>query len=80
LYWDYNKAYDNKLEDAYQVILSVSYKFNRPKATHEISIDLNNATNNKSKITEYYDNNEPNSIGNTTQFGFFPNIMYRVYF
>ena len=79
-YWDYEKAYENKLEDVYQVIVSASYKWNKPKATHEIFIDLNNITNTKGKISEYYDEREPGSIGYVTQFGFFPNLMYRVYF
>lgn len=79
-YWDYEKAYENKIEDTYQVILTLSYKFNKPKTTHEIFIDLQNITNNKSKIYEYYDENEPNSIGYLTRNAFYPNIMYRVYF
>jgi hypothetical protein len=79
-YWDYEKAYDNKLEDIYQITLSASYKFNRPKATHEIFINLDNVTNTKGKVSEYYDESEPNSIGHLTQFGLFPNLMYRVYF
>ncbi len=79
-YWDYKNAYKNKIEDTYQVTLSASYKINRPKATHEIFVNLDNITNNKGKITEFYDENEPNSIGHMTQFGFFPNLMYRVYF
>lgn len=79
-YWDYEKAYENKLEDIYQITISASYKFNRPKATHEIFINLDNVTNTKGKVSEYYDESEPNSIGNLTQFGLFPNLMYRVYF
>ncbi|MES2731923.1 MAG: TonB-dependent receptor [Bacteroidota bacterium] len=79
-YWDYKKAYENKLENTYQIILSASYKFNRPKATHEIFINLDNITDTKGKLSEYYDKNEPNSIGYITQFGLFPNLMYRVYF
>ncbi|MBL4669050.1 MAG: hypothetical protein JKY30_07280 [Flavobacteriales bacterium] len=79
-FWDYSKAYDNKIEDVYQITLSASYKFNRKKATHEIFINLDNITNTKGKITEYYDESEPNNIAHLTQFGFFPNLMYRVYF
>lgn len=79
-YWDYEKAYENKLEDIYQITLSASLKFNKPKATHEIFINLDNVTNTKGKVSEYYDEREPNSIGNLTQFGLFPNLMYRVYF
>jgi len=79
-FWDYEKAYENKIEDIYQINISASYKFNNPKATHEIFVNLDNITNKKGKISEYYDETEPNSIGHVTQFGFFPNVMYRVYF
>ncbi len=79
-YWDYEKAYEDKIEDVYLIVLSASYKFNRPKATHEIFINLDNVTNSKGKLTEFYDEDAPNSIGHLAQFGFFPNLMYRVYF
>jgi hypothetical protein len=29
---------------------------------------------------EYYDENKPDKVGYITQFGFVPNLMYRVYF
>ncbi len=79
-FWDYNKAYENSIEDIYVVILSASYKWNKPKTTHELFLTLDNLTNTKGKITEYYDETEPGSIGHATQFGFFPNLMYRLYF
>lgn len=79
-FWDYSKAYDDKIEDVYQIVLSASYKWNKPKATHEIFLNLDNITNTKGKISEYYDEDEPGSVGYLTQFGFFPNLMYRVYF
>ncbi|MFK8009099.1 MAG: carboxypeptidase-like regulatory domain-containing protein [Saprospiraceae bacterium] len=79
-FWDYKKAYEDKIEDTYQVIISASYKWNKPKTTHELFLNLDNVTNNKGKISEFYDENEPESIGYVTQFGFFPNLMYRVYF
>ena len=79
-YFNYKKAYTNKFENIFQLNLSVSYKINKPKATHEIFLDLMNLTNNQANIYEYYDTGEPNKIGYLTQFQFFPNIMYRVYF
>ena len=79
-FWDYEKAFDDKLEDTYLIILSASYKWQKPKATHEIFLNLDNVTNHKGKITEFYDENEPGSVGHMTQFGFFPNLLYRVYF
>jgi len=79
-FWDYGKAYDHKIEDVYQIVASVSYKFNRHKTTHELFLNLDNLTNHKGKLSEYYDEDQPNSVGYTTQFGFFPNILYRLYF
>ncbi|MFT5567970.1 MAG: hypothetical protein ACI81Y_002928 [Glaciecola sp.] len=79
-YWDFDKAYENKIEDLYQVTVSASYKWNKPKATHELFLNIDNLTNTRGKLSEYYDESEPNSIGHVTQFGMFPNLMYRVYF
>lgn len=79
-FWDYEKAYESKIDDVFQVNVSGSYKWNRPKATHEIFMDLINVTNNAGRVSEYYDGNEPNSIGYVKQLSFFPNLMYRVYF
>ncbi len=79
-YYDYEKAYDDKLEDVYTVILSASYKINKRKATHEIFLNLDNVTNTQGRLLEYYDADEPNNTGYLKQFGFFPNLMYRVYF
>jgi hypothetical protein len=79
-YFDYSKAYDNKLDNIFLMNLSASYKFNRPGATHEIFLDLMNLTNSQSRIAEYYDVSKPGNVGYSTSFGFFPNLMYRVYF
>lgn len=79
-FWDYQRAYEHGLEDIYTITLSASYKWNKPKATHELNLTFDNVTNNIGKISEFYDESEPNSIGYLTQFGFFPNLMYRVYF
>lgn len=78
--WDYSKAFENSLEDAYQIQVSASYKWNKPSATHELFLNLDNVTNHKGRIMEFYDENEPGKVGYMTQFGFFPNLMYRVYF
>ncbi len=79
-YFDYSKAYNDKLDNIFYLNLSVSYKLNKPRATHEIFLDLMNLTNNQARMTEYYDESKPDKVGYTTSFGFFPNLMYRVYF
>ncbi len=79
-YFDYSKAYNDKLDNIFQLNFSVSLKFNKQRATHEIFLDLMNLTNRQARMTEYYDANKPDKVGYTTQFGFVPNLMYRVYF
>lgn len=79
-YWDYSKAYENDLQDLHLLVLSASYKWDKPKATHEIFLTIDNITDSKGKISEFYDPGQPGSVGHLTQFGFFPNLMYRVYF
>jgi len=79
-YFDYSKAYNKKLDNIFRLNLSVSYKFNKPGATHEIFLDLMNLTNSQARIAEYYDVSKPDKAGYRKAFGFFPNLMYRVYF
>jgi hypothetical protein len=79
-FWDYSKAYDKTLGGFFMLNLSVSFKINRPKATHEIFLDLNNLTNSQGKLSEYYDASKPDKVGNITQGSVLPNLMYRLYF
>ena len=79
-FYDFDRAYENKIEDLYLVNLSASYKWNKPKRTHEIFVNLDNLTNFKGKLGEYYDENQDGNIGYVEQFGFFPNLMYRLNF
>lgn len=79
-FFDFDRAYEEKIEDIYMVTISGSYKVNKPRATHEVFLNLDNVTNNQGKLSEFYDPSESNSTGYVTQFGFFPNLMYRVYF
>lgn len=78
--WDYSRAFTTSLDDPYQIQLSASYKWQKTRATHEIFLNLDNLTHHRGKIMEFYDETEPGKIGYMTQFGFFPNLMYRVYF
>ncbi len=79
-YWDYGRAYDDKIDDIYYITISASYKWNKPKTTHELFFSIENITNAQGRKSEFYDASEPNSIGYKTQTPLFPNFMYRVYF
>lgn len=79
-FYDYSKAYQRDIEDIYQITVSFSYKINRPKATHEIFLNVDNITNNRGRLTEFYDPGKSGSIDYMRQTAAFPNLMYRVYF
>ncbi|MFY0593540.1 TonB-dependent receptor [Roseivirga sp.] len=80
LFWDYSRAFQNSLEDLYALTLSASFKWDKKSTTHELLVNLENVTDNKGKIREYYDAAEPGGVGYTKQFGLLPNIMYKIYF
>ena len=79
-YWDYGRAYEDRLDNLYQLTLSASYKVERRSTTHELFLNLENITGNQGRLTEYYDAGAEGGVGYTTQFGLLPNLMYRVYF
>ena len=79
-YYDYSKAYERGIDDIYQITMSVGYKINKRKTTHELFLNIDNITNNRRCLTEYYDPGEPGSVGHMRQSAAFPNLMYRVYF
>ncbi|MFK8165196.1 MAG: carboxypeptidase regulatory-like domain-containing protein [Lewinella sp.] len=79
-FWDYERAFNRSLQDVSQLTLSASYKIERKRTTHEFFLNLENILNQKGRLTEFYDTNEPENIGYTTQFGLLPNLMYRLYF
>ena len=79
-FYDYEKAYEKKFDDIYQVNLSASYKWNKQKVTHELFITINNVTNANGKLSEFYDGKIAGNVGYVRQFAMFPNLMYRLYF
>lgn len=79
LFYDYSKAYENKFDDLFELNLSVSYKINLLKFTHELFLELNNLTNNRGRMAEYYDTSEPGNIGYIRHMAFLPSFMYRIY-
>ncbi len=71
-FYDYSKAYKNDIQDIYQITMSFSYKINKPRATHEIFLNIENVTNNRGRLTEFYDPGESGAIGNMKQGGRVP--------
>lgn len=77
--YDYTNAYTHRLQDIYQINLTVSLKLNKAKTTHEILLDVYNLLNNQGKVSEYY-NPYKDAIDYGNQLSMLPNIMYRIHF
>ena len=77
--YDYANAWRDKLDDIKQINLSVSYRMNRLKTSHELVIDILNITGEQARTWQYY-NKYTGKIAYDHQLNFLPNVMYRVHF
>ncbi len=77
--YDYSRAWDNRLDDIFQLNLSVMFRINRPKAGHEFILDISNVTGAQGKTWEYY-NKYTDNLDYDKQLFMIPNIMYRIHF
>lgn len=77
--YDFSKAWNERLDHMMQVNLAITYRIDRPKASHEFIIDVINLTNAKGRVWEYYDETSGN-VEYDRQLNMIPNIMYRINF
>jgi hypothetical protein len=77
--WIVEEGFKNRLDNIYQINFTASLKFNRPRATHEILIDVCNLLNSKGRVQEYF-NEDKNDRDYVRQMSILPNIMYRIHF
>lgn len=77
--WNYKKAYENKLDNIFQINLTMSYRINRLRAGHEFVVEVLNLSNNQARIQEYY-NRYKGVREYDTQLSLLPNFMYRIHF
>ncbi len=76
---DESQAFEAQLNDYFRADVKMSYRMNRPKVTHEFSIDLQNVTSRTNDFLPVY-NRRTNAESMVTQIGFFPVPQYRIYF
>ncbi|MCF8363384.1 MAG: TonB-dependent receptor [Prolixibacteraceae bacterium] len=72
-------AYEDKLDDIFNLNLTASLKINRQNTTHEFLIDFYNALNNQARVGEDY-NPFTQEMEYYKQLSMMPNIMYRFHF
>ncbi|HYC84777.1 MAG TPA: hypothetical protein VEB86_06120 [Chryseosolibacter sp.] len=68
------------MDDIFTLTVSASYKWHKVHATHELFLNIDNVTDNRPRLGEYYAPEKPGGIGYQTPLGIFPNLMYRLYF
>jgi hypothetical protein len=74
-----DKILSAKGDDIFFINFGVTYRLDKPRASHSIKIDFQNLTNNKARVNEYF-NSRTNQIEYSTQLAFIPNIIYTIKF
>ena len=72
-------AYSEQLRAYFRTDLKFSYRINRRRLTHEISLDLQNFTGQQNVFTRTY-NSRTQQLATQYQIGFFPVPQYRLLF
>lgn len=73
------QAFEKQFKAYFRTDVKVSYRINRKKVTHEMSLDVDNVFNTKNIFRQIYNPNS-NSITTEYQIGLFPVPQYRITF
>jgi len=74
-----NRSFENQVSDYWRVDLTASYRVNKAKVAHIISLQVQNVTNRENVFGYYYDNNTQ-QVEKSFQFGLLPVLKYRIEF
>ncbi len=74
-----DQYFANKADDVFILNLALTYRRNREKTTHELKLDIQNATNNQAFVTEWYDDMKQ-EVEHGYQLAIMPTIMYSIQF
>lgn len=77
--FDYTRAYEDRRKDYFRTDIKISYRMNRKRATHELSLDIDNVFNTQNIWQEIYDP-KTGSVKTEYQLGLFPVPLYRLTF
>ncbi|MCG8574491.1 MAG: TonB-dependent receptor [Flavobacteriales bacterium] len=75
--WD--EPYSVKGDNVFFINLGVTYRVDMKRASHSFKIDIQNLTNNKAVVSEYY-SSRTQSIVHSTQLPMIPNLVYTIKF
>lgn len=74
-----DRPFSARSEDLFIPNLSIGTRRDRPKATHELKLDIQNVTNNSALVQTYYAQ-QTQEIYEVNQLGMFPTISYTISF
>jgi hypothetical protein len=77
--YDEYRSYQEQAPNYYRMDIRVSYRKNNPKASHIISLDIQNVTNRLNVYNKYYDEDKA-EIATSYQTGLIPILNYRLEF
>jgi hypothetical protein len=76
---DYDRAFEEKGDEYFRTDIQISFRKDRPKATHILKLDVQNVTNRLNTFNLQYDN-ETQLIRKSTHLGLIPILSYKVKF
>ncbi len=74
-----DRAYSERYNDYFRTDLKLSYTINKARLAHQVSIDIQNVTNNQNLFQEIY-NVTTDRFTREYQQGFLPEIQYKIMF
>ena len=77
--YDYANAFSGSYDPYFKWDFKITYKHNGKKVAQQFSLDINNVTNQKNVFQQTYSSTSQ-SLKTTYQRGFFPVVLYKIYF
>ncbi|NOQ73417.1 MAG: TonB-dependent receptor plug domain-containing protein [Crocinitomix sp.] len=76
---DWSNPWGAKGDDIFFINLGLTYRCDMKRASHSFKIDVQNLTNNKAVVSEFY-NGRTNKIDTDVQLSIIPNVIYTIKF
>ncbi|MCX7985626.1 MAG: hypothetical protein N2662_01620, partial [Bacteroidales bacterium] len=77
--YDESSIYEKQYDPFFKIDFKVAFKYNKTKSTHEWQIYVENITNHRNPLYEYY-NTTRKKITRSYQLGIFPMVLWRLTF
>lgn len=76
---DLQNNFSQQYDPYFRADVKIGFRFNSKKFSQAVSLDIRNVTNNKNVFLQGF-NNDTGTINTTYQIGFFPMVLYNIWF